>query len=80
MRRVLRTIKPSLVLILETEIWPNLYTEVKRTGASLVIANARISDKSWPHYRSMKSFFSSVLRQADIIFPQSSPIAIAITG
>jgi 3-deoxy-D-manno-octulosonic-acid transferase len=70
-RRVLRTIKPSLVLILETEIWPNLYTEVKRTGASLVIANARISDKSWPHYRSMKSFFSQVLRQADIIFPQS---------
>jgi tetraacyldisaccharide 4'-kinase len=69
---VLRTVKPSLVIVLETEIWPNLYAEVKRTGASLVIANARISDKSWPHYLSMKSFFSPVLRQADLVFPQSA--------
>jgi tetraacyldisaccharide 4'-kinase len=71
-RRVLRTVKPSLVIVLETEIWPNLYAEVKRTGASLVIANARISDKSWPHYLSMKPFFSPVLRQADLVFPQSA--------
>jgi 3-deoxy-D-manno-octulosonic-acid transferase len=71
-RRVLRTIKPSLVLIFETEIWPNLYAETKRIGAGLAIANARISDKSWPHYRAMKRFFAPVLRQADLIFPQSA--------
>ena len=79
-RRVLRTIKPSLVLILETEIWPNLYTEVKRTGASLVIANARISDKSWPHYRSMKSFFFQCCGRPTSSFRKALPIATAITG
>lgn len=71
-RRVLGAIRPSLVMILETEIWPNLYAEVKRTGASLAIVNARISAKSWPHYRSMKVFFAPVLRLADIVFPQSA--------
>jgi tetraacyldisaccharide 4'-kinase len=71
-RRVLGAIKPSLVMILETEIWPNLYAEVKRTGASLAIINARISNKSWPHYRSMKMFFAPVLRLADVVFPQSA--------
>ena len=32
-RRVLRTLKPALVVVAETEIWPNLFREVRRTGA-----------------------------------------------
>src|SRR5690348_6450414 len=40
-RRVLRTLKPSLVVIAETEIWPNLFREVHRTGAGLAIVNGR---------------------------------------
>src|ERR1700691_583598 len=38
-RRVLRRIRPAAVVILETEIWPVLYREAKRSGASLVIVN-----------------------------------------
>jgi 3-deoxy-D-manno-octulosonic-acid transferase len=34
-RRVLRRLRPSAVVVLETEIWPNLYRESKRAGASL---------------------------------------------
>jgi tetraacyldisaccharide 4'-kinase len=70
-RRTLHAIKPSLVIILETEIWPNLYAEIKRVGANLAIVNARISTRSWPQYRSMKWFFAPVLRLPDLIFPQS---------
>ena len=69
-RRVLRAIKPSAVVVLETEIWPNLFREVKRAGCGLMIANGRISDRAFPAYRSRKWFFSSVLRWPDRILVQ----------
>jgi tetraacyldisaccharide 4'-kinase len=70
-RRTIHAIKPSLVLIFETEIWPNLYAEVKRVGANLAIVNARISSRTWSQYLSMKWFFAPVLRLPDLVFPQS---------
>lgn len=71
-RRVLRALRPNLVISLETEIWPNLYAETKRFGAGLALVNARISGRTWPRYRGMKWFFKPVLRLADIVFPQST--------
>jgi tetraacyldisaccharide 4'-kinase len=70
-RRALNAIKPSMVMILETEIWPSLYSESKRFGACLILVNARISSKSWPQYAAMKWLFGPVLRLADAVFPQS---------
>lgn len=71
-RRVLRALRPALLIVLETEIWPNLYYEAKQTGAALAIANARISDRSWPRYRKLKWFFCPFLQLADVVFPQTS--------
>jgi tetraacyldisaccharide 4'-kinase len=70
-RRVLRTIRPALLVVLETEIWPNLYAETKRIGASLAIVNGRISNRTWPRYRFWKSFFCSILRLPDLVLVQS---------
>jgi tetraacyldisaccharide 4'-kinase len=70
-RRVLRRLRPSAVVILETEIWPNLYRESKRAGASLLVVNARISDRAFPKYRRWRSFFSHPLRFPDAILAQS---------
>ena len=53
--RVLRTLRPSLVVILETEIWPNLFREAKRAGCGLVIVNGRISDRTERRYRKQKT-------------------------
>ncbi|MBX5496873.1 MAG: 3-deoxy-D-manno-octulosonic acid transferase, partial [Bryobacteraceae bacterium] len=69
-RRVLRRLKPSVVVVLETEIWPNLYREAKRFGCGLVIVNGRISDKAFPKYRSWRWFFSTVLAWPDAILAQ----------
>ena len=63
-RRVLRRLRPSLVIVAETEIWPNLFREVKRTDAALAIVNARISDRAWPRYRRLNWFFRAVLPAA----------------
>jgi 3-deoxy-D-manno-octulosonic-acid transferase len=70
-RRVLRRLRPSAVVILETEIWPNLYRESKRAGASLMMVNARISDRSLPSYRRASGFFRHVLCWPDAILAQT---------
>ncbi|MBV9406323.1 MAG: tetraacyldisaccharide 4'-kinase, partial [Acidobacteriaceae bacterium] len=72
MRRVLKTLRPALLIVLETEIWPNLYFETKRTGARVAIVNGRISDRAWPRYRTWKRLFAPVLELADLCFVQST--------
>ena len=70
-RRVLRTIRPSLLLILETEIWPNLFAQSKLAGAQIVILNGRISDRAWPRYRRWKRLFGPVVNVPDLVLVQS---------
>ncbi len=70
-RRVLRRLRPAAVVVLETEIWPNLYRESKRAGASLIVVNGRISDRAFTRYRRWRWFFRHVLQCADTIFAQS---------
>ncbi len=70
-RRVLRVVRPALVIIFETEIWPNLYSEVKRSGASLVIVNGRISDRTWPRYLAWKKVFAPIIQLPDLVLAQS---------
>lgn len=71
-RRVLRSLRPAAVVVLETEIWPNLFRESTRAGASLIIVNGRISDRALPRYRRWNGFFRQVLNCADMIFAQSA--------
>ena len=70
-RRVLGRLRPALVVVLETEIWPNLYRESKRAGASLLVVNGRISDQALPRYRARRWFFRHVLRWPDAILAQT---------
>jgi len=70
-RRVLRRLRPAAVVVLETEIWPNLYREAKRAGASLLLVNGRISDRALPRYRRWRGFFRHILRWPDAILAQT---------
>ncbi|HYL74292.1 MAG TPA: tetraacyldisaccharide 4'-kinase [Bryobacteraceae bacterium] len=70
-RRVLRRIRPALVVILETEIWPVFYRETKRAGCGLLVVNGRMSDRASSGYRRARPFFRHVLRWPDMIFAQS---------
>ena len=70
-RRVLQQLRPSVVVILETEIWPNLFREVKRLGCALILVNGRISDRAFPRYRRLAPLFSVVLPLCDKILAQS---------
>jgi 3-deoxy-D-manno-octulosonic-acid transferase len=70
-RKVLRILKPKALIILETEIWPNMICEASKSGAAAILVNARISDRSAGKYRKMSCFFSSVLRRLSLICVQT---------
>lgn len=70
-RKVLRMIQPSALVIFETEIWPNLITMTRKSGAKLFLVNARISDHSVNGYKRFCNFFASVLDQFDRICVQT---------
>ena len=73
-RRVLRRLRPSVVVVAETEIWPNLFRETRRTGARLLVVNGRISDRAAPKYERFAWFFRHVLQFPDQILAQSELI------
>ncbi|GAM07933.1 3-deoxy-D-manno-octulosonic acid transferase [Geobacter sp. OR-1] len=60
-RRLLRTVNPSVIVVVETELWPNFLREAATAGVPVVIANGRISDRSLRGYLRVKAFFRPVL-------------------
>jgi 3-deoxy-D-manno-octulosonic-acid transferase len=63
-RRALRTIHPALVIIMETEIWPNFLRESRRRNVPVVFANARISEKSFARFQRWEFLIGPFFRQA----------------
>ena len=60
-RRTLKLVKPRMFVMMETEIWPNLLRECRRSGVKTVVINGRISSRSYPRYRLIRPFFRRVL-------------------
>ncbi len=74
-KRFFDRVQPKLAMILETELWPNLYRECGRRGVPLVLASARISPRSVGKYRRLVSLFRSTLSHGIVIAAQSEPDA-----
>jgi 3-deoxy-D-manno-octulosonic-acid transferase len=70
-RRTLRLVRPRLFVVMETEIWPNLLQHCRRQGVRTVIANGRISNRSYPRYRLVRPLFRRVLADIDRFCMQS---------
>src|ERR1700761_1864222 len=69
--RFLKRIRPRLAVIVETEIWPNLYNACWRRGIPLMIANARLSERSLRGYRPFGGLVRSALSRVSRIAAQS---------
>jgi 3-deoxy-D-manno-octulosonic-acid transferase len=88
----LRRIRPSVLLLAELELWPNLVRKAKRCGARVGIVNGRLSQRSYRGYRWLRLFLAGTLRRLDLIAVQNEeyaerflklgarPEAIEITG
>ena len=70
-RRALRAIKPSAVLIMETELWPRMFRECRRQEIPVALVNGRISDKSFRRYKLIRGFISRVLNDLTLAMMQS---------
>jgi 3-deoxy-D-manno-octulosonic-acid transferase len=71
-RPYLRLLRPELIVIAETEFWPNFLRIAHASGARIAVVNARISDRSWPGYRRFRWLLDGVLRQVDLFLTQTS--------
>ena len=71
-RPYLKALKPHLLVLAETEFWPNLLHLAGKQGTTLAIVNARISDRSFPRYRRFGWFFRRVLANVDLFLAQTA--------
>lgn len=71
LRRFLEHWQPNLVMLAESELWPNLVHEVERRGTPLVLVNARMSDRSFHRWGRAPGFIGSLLGRADICLAQT---------
>ena len=60
-RKVLHIIRPAIVILVETEIWPNFVLEARRQNIPVVLVNGRISDRSFPRYRMARKVLVPIL-------------------
>jgi len=60
-RRALRAVRPSIVIVLETEIWPNFLRQARRSGVPVVFVSGRISDRSFARYQRFLGVFGFFL-------------------
>jgi len=71
-RPYLRALRPEMVVIAETEFWPNFLRLAHASGARIAVVNARISDRSWPRYRRFRGLLEKVLINVDLFLAQTS--------
>ncbi len=64
----IKRIKPSLLIVMETELWPNVFRYSK---VPIIIANARISDRALPRYQKMRSLMPIVFQHVKTVAAQS---------
>lgn len=70
-RPYLTQLKPELVILAETEFWPNFLRLVHGSGAAIAVVNARISDRSWPRYRRFTWALRRMLADIDVFLAQT---------
>jgi len=71
-RRFLDRARPALAIIVETEIWLNLYVECARRGVPLMMVNARLSERSLRGYLPVRTLARVAMQSVDLVAAQSS--------
>jgi 3-deoxy-D-manno-octulosonic-acid transferase len=70
-RPYMRALQPELVVLAETEFWPNFLRLAHASGSRIAVVNARISDRSWPRYRRFQWALRRMLSQVDLFLAQT---------
>ena len=70
-RPYLDALHPELVVVAETEFWPNFLRLAKNSGARIAVINCRISDRSFPGYKRLRFWLPKVLANVDLFLAQT---------
>ena len=70
-KRLLLNIKPSALILMETELWPSLITEAASIGTSVIVVNGRISDSSFGTYKIVRPLIKGALNRLRLVLTQS---------
>jgi 3-deoxy-D-manno-octulosonic-acid transferase len=70
-RPYLQRLRPELVILAETEFWPNLLRLSHSNGALVAVVNARISNRSWPNYLRFRWALKNILKNVDLFLAQT---------
>jgi 3-deoxy-D-manno-octulosonic-acid transferase len=70
-RPYLQVLRPELIVLAETEFWPNFLRLAQSSGARVAVVNARISDRSWPNYRRFRWALRKMLSNVDLFLAQT---------
>jgi len=79
-RRLFKAINPELIILTETEFWPNMLHVAKKRNIPIVMVNARISDKSFPKYRNFRFLWKPVWKAVKAVNAQSEKDARRFIG
>jgi 3-deoxy-D-manno-octulosonic-acid transferase len=71
-RAFIACIRPVLLIITETELWPNFFLQSAAAGAKIALINARLSTRSMRGYRLIRPLIARALRRADVILAQTA--------
>jgi len=70
-RAYLRVLKPKMLVLMESELWPRMLAECGRAGIPVAVANARLSDRSFARGMRVRALWSKLLRQVTLLLAQS---------
>jgi 3-deoxy-D-manno-octulosonic-acid transferase len=70
-RPFFQALSPKLVVLAESEFWPNLLRWAQLSGAAVAVVNARVSDRSLPGYLRFRRLLQPVMRDVDLLLAQS---------
>jgi len=74
-RRYLRVLRPRMLVLMESELWPRLIDECANRGIPIVVANARVSDRSFPRYMRLRRLWRPFLEKISQFLAQSKETA-----
>ncbi|MFH1289042.1 MAG: glycosyltransferase N-terminal domain-containing protein, partial [bacterium] len=70
-KRFIKKMRPAIIIISETELWPNLISRAKKYGIKVIVVNGRISDRAWPNYSRFRLFFKNIVNKIDFYCAQT---------
>jgi len=71
MKRVFRMANPKILLVAETELWPNMILQAKRRGIKVALINGRMSARSYSRYRLFRGFMAQILACVELFCLQT---------